>query len=767
MSSALGDKKGIAASIERRWIRLKNWFKIPTPSDDSTPTPSLRSLNQPPHLGDALAETSPLRRTTSEAQLSTSNPALFPNIELSPAPKLDRPASVMGTATTSGRVHPAEPKSSVLQALNNALSSLYQGAEVFPPLQAAIGGVISCVEAIQFSSKHASEFEEIALSLTALSSSLARHLQESKSARMSEFITNMAASVDEQVKIISKKREHRIGRYLIAAEQDEDEILRGYKRIEGILKQLQTEASLKIWSTVDEHLADSRLEALSPSDSATYNSLVSLEVNRRACTKDTRVKVLLNLDNWSRDPSTPPICWMNGMAGTGKTTIAYTFAHSLQERGRLGASFFCTRTSAECRDVGRIIPTIAYQLALYSPSFRSALLNVLEKNPKIRSQTIVNQCERLIKEPLLSAKEIPRGAVVVIDALDECSNTNGVGMILDVLFRVAPGLPLKFFVTSRPEPDIRHRVQGQGDHTRSICVLHEIEASLVKADIELYLREELAGNAVSEVQMKQLAELSGSLFIYAATAIRYVRRGTKVDRERLNIILNSSRSSSRRHTGIDSLYTTILTAADESSDLDTFEQEQMRLLLWTAVCVREAVSVETLAALAGIESEKADILLQPLFSVLHVSEATNTVSTLHASFPDFMFDRLRSMKFYCDEKKHNELLAGQCFAIMKEQLQFNICGLQSSFKPDSEVKDLSVRIAKSISPTLSYAAHHWGDHVIRSAVSQPLQKMLENFLSNRLLFWAELLNLKRTLIVGIAMLSGLKSWLLVSYFNYR
>ncbi|ELU35814.1 NACHT domain-containing protein [Rhizoctonia solani AG-1 IA] len=158
-----------------------------------------------------------------------------------------------------------------------------------------------------------------------------------------------------------------------------------------------------------------------------------------------------------------------------------------------------------------------------------------------------------------------KGLVVVIDALDECSNANGVRTILDVLFRITPALPLKFFVTSRPEPDIRHRIEAQSDRNRSICVLHEIEKSLVEADIELYLREEL-GNGVPEHELIKLAKRSGNLFIYAATAIRYIRpTGTMVDPDRLETILISPANSGFQHSEIDKLYTTILEAAVHQS----------------------------------------------------------------------------------------------------------------------------------------------------------------------------------------------------------
>ncbi|CAE6389230.1 unnamed protein product, partial [Rhizoctonia solani] len=188
---------------------------------------------------------------------------------------------------------------------------------------------------------------------------------------------------------------------------------------------------------------------------------------------------------------------------------------------------------------------------------------------------------------------------------------------------------------------------------------------------------------------------------------------------------------------------------------------QMRLVLWTAVCTREPVDIDTLASLTGIKATKANILLQPLYSVLHVSQATKMITTLHASFPDFMFDEARSTKFYCDETKHSQLLAERCFLVMEDQLRFNICSLETLFIPDSEVQDLEDRIARSILPTLSYVAQHWGDHVVKSAPCKTVRKGLEELLSYRLLFWMEVVSLKGTLDKGVSMLSALKPWVTV------
>ncbi|GAB1518059.1 hypothetical protein RhiTH_001117 [Rhizoctonia solani] len=722
---------------------------IPSIHPDTQSSPAEPAASQSRSaVDDAVPSNGPLRHSDTDQLPIATNP-------------LEGPDAATDTAAVSVP-RPITPAPSAIRALTSTLKTLHSAAQVFPPLHAAIGGLLASVKHMELSSKNHTEMEALATRLSLLVERLRRHIEEAKSTAVSEFLEGIATSMQEQVAAIRSKQDHRTGRYLRNAEQDEEEILQAYRHIADILEDIKTEASLKTWDAVEAQRTDSLLAGLSPVGSAIYNSFLSHDVNRRACTQNTRSSILLELDQWSLDRTKPNVFWINGMAGTGKTTIAYTFAQSLKTHGTLGASFFCTRTSDECRDVVRIIPTIAHQLALYSPSFRSALLQVLEQEPNIKSQSIDSQCERLIKEPLSKAKSgMTKGLVVVIDALDECSNTNGVRTILDVLFRITPTLPLKFFVTSRPEPDIRQRIEAQSDRNRSMCVLHEIEKSLVEADIELYLRDELR-NGVSEHDLVKLAKLSGNLFIYAATAIRYIRRrGTMVDQDRLEAILKSSSKLANRHADIDKLYATILDAAVHDSNLDQEEQEQTLAIVWTAICAREPIDVDTLGALTGIKAAKVQVLLQSLYSVLHVSQATGTITTLHASFPDYMFDKARSIKFYCDEAKHSQLLSERCFEVMKGQLRFNICGLETSFIPDSKVQDLEARIARSILPTLAYVAHHWGDHVVRSAPCEMVRKGLEELLSYRLLFWMEVVSLKRTLDKGMGMLSALKPWLTV------
>jgi nucleoside-triphosphatase THEP1 len=140
---------------------------------------------------------------------------------------------------------------------------------------------------------------------------------------------------------------------------------------------------------------------------------------------------------------------MNGMAGTGKTTIMYSLCEWLEANRQLGANFCCSRLSSSCRNVNDIMPTVAYQLARYSPAIRSALCNVLEEEPDAGKLNVELQFTKLVQEPMQKVKDaIPEGVVVVIDALDECDDSYGVQLVLGTLMKFSSNLPIKFFVTT-------------------------------------------------------------------------------------------------------------------------------------------------------------------------------------------------------------------------------------------------------------------------------------------------------------------------------
>ena len=493
-----------------------------------------------------------------------------------------------------------------------------------------------------------------------------------------------------------------------------------------------------------------------------------MTINRRGCTAETREKILEDLKDWVVDPKGAKVYWMNGMAGTGKTTILYSLCEWLEENARLGGNYFCSRVSSSCRDVNNIIPTLAYQFGQYSPAFRSKLCKVIEANPRSSKLDIKWQFKKLLQEPMEAVKTaMPENVVIVIDGLDECEDGQAFRVFLSTLLKLAVDLPIKFFLTSRPEPVIREKMLAPG-YSRSVLHLHDIEESIVEADIKKYLTEALVTMSPppSPNDVERLAKCAGKLFIYAATAVRYIQHRGGNTSARLQAVLGIVSASTKQHEELNKLYTSILSAAI-GPELEEQEMNDIRLTLKTVVCAKEPMTVETLASLLNLTAGQVHSSLEPLKSILHVQDGINgLVSPFHASFPDYLFDKLRSRDFHCEMTEHSEVLANCCFDLMKDKLKFNICELESSFVFDKDVLDLQERMKKSISAALSYACRYWGGHLRQGYFTDTVHERLVEFLKHRLLFWMEVLNLERCMVIGTEMLRQVHGWLKVREYGH-
>ncbi|KAL5640024.1 hypothetical protein ACGC1H_007357 [Rhizoctonia solani] len=524
-----------------------------------------------------------------------------------------------------------------------------------------------------------------------------------------------------------------------------------------------------------------------------------MTIQRGRCTSGTRQALQMTLQDWAQAEENPPedpqllttsstqlasqsppkVFWMNGMAGTGKTTIAYSLCEWLESytsNNRLGASFFCSRTSSLCRSFDKVIPTIAYQLGNFSSVYKYALWKALHDDPDAATREVRTQFDKLIVRPMESIVDAKlNGAIVVIDALDECENTYGAEAILDLLLTHAKHLPIKFFITSRPEPAIREKIMSSHRSLSSVFHLHNIDTSIVQGDIQKYLTEALKNVSPSPTddQIFQLAKQSGKLFIYASTLVRYINpRSTRApSKSRLQRILGMSTQHTQAGNGqldslyreLDQLYSTVLEIAF-AEDLEDVERTIIHDILETVVCAKEPMSIETLAELLGYVNEEVSYWLSCLHSVLHVPEGGGLISTLHASFPEYLLNPSRAGQMYCcNESQRNGKLTRNCFDIMKLKLRFNICNLGSSFIADSDVPDLQVHVKHSISSALSYACRFWGDHlrVVHLPISNDFHDMLCDFLSVRFLFWVEVMNLSKYIGVAITTLHRTRLWLQV------
>ncbi|KAF8601236.1 hypothetical protein BDV93DRAFT_585628, partial [Ceratobasidium sp. AG-I] len=450
-------------------------------------------LLAPPHPSSQTGRTSVLQSApASPLTLSANLPAPVSQNNTSGSPAVQSGASIQIASATS--IMPPGPERSVKSTAWSGLKTLFgllnQSADAFPPLKSAIGGILGCIEIYERLAQGREDYKKLGEELDSLFKELTGFLGGPTPPTMTPSLENLAKGIEKEIMFVLGKNERNKLERIAEAMEDPDAILECYRRIQCLLERFSLNANLNVWKTVDEQTTELRLKGLSPSHSARYDPPETTKLRRNGCMPGTRVEVLDKLKAWAENSKSENIYWLNGMAGTGKTTIAYSFCDQLKSSLALAASFFCSRQVKECRDVNLILPTLAYQLARFSRPFQHHLSKAIEKDPDIHTRKIPEQFQKLIVEPLLKSKDtIPLDLVVVIDALDECDNKGGVCQILGVFLSHSTQLPLKFFVTSRPEPRILDQMKdGPNRNVPASLYLHDIERSIVSEDIRTYLK---------------------------------------------------------------------------------------------------------------------------------------------------------------------------------------------------------------------------------------------------------------------------------------
>ena len=481
----------------------------------------------------------------------------------------------------------------------------------------------------------------------------------------------------------------------------------------------------------------------------------------QGCMEGTREQILADLEEWAVNNAAPKVFWLNGMAGTGKTSIAQSLSERLHKNEILGASFFCSRSGSQAvKDASFIIPTIASTLSQLSPMLRSTISKVVEEEPDVGSlHKLSVQFRLLLVDPVKSVLDSSlKTYVVVIDALDECMKLVTVEKFIQAVVDFAPDMPLKFFISSRDTAQIRSAFHHNPHYTPTIVSLHTIKRIVVQGDIKLYLHTSLSAivtkNRLSIAwppsdEFEILLERSDGLFIYAATAVRYIGAPNVDFRKRLAHITRLT--PARMNTGIiDSLYNDIMRQAFDC-ELQPDEVSVRRETLSAVIFLLVPLSMDAIAYLLSMDSLEAHIALAPFLSVVHVPTAdTSPVTIFHASFPDFIVDPSRCKElFRLDWSEGHRMLTVQCLRCLNRSLKCNIWNLGMDSTVSSHESNVNTE-------ALRYSCVHWASHLAQALVASlaqnavaEIQDLVSTFVDKHLLRWFECLSTLKELGSGI------------------
>jgi hypothetical protein len=456
--------------------------------------------------------------------------------------------------------------------------------------------------------------------------------------------------------------------------------------------------------------------------------------------------------------------WLSGMAGTGKTAIASTFASTMADEAILGATFFIDRQQAERRDLSRIVQTLAYDLGKHSHAQLRALWAVVRDDPLFDRLPFEKQIRLLIKEPLDIVR--PETLVLVIDGLDECGALEGASLA-ETLVKSLAHHPIKLFVSSRNEVEIANTFRYV-DH-RSIK-LQEIDAS---GDVGLYWEHKLDQLCHRKrlpdwrplVSLQRLVEMTGHLFIYATTILEIIANFRTNPIKKLDELLKISGPGGVPSTAfqdtvsynpLEKLYLHIISEAvkDNRGEMRTDYVLRLHDILEVVIFARQPLTPQALSDLLDMDKDELDGYLSLLCSVLEVPDASDpdgVVPVMHQSFPDFV--RQKGSHVHLEMTIHaivaEKHLAERCMSQLNKLLHVNMCHVHNPSLFNDKISDLETRLRQYVTAALRYSCRfwitHWLEHARAAGARAQVPDGLHDFCAEHLLHWIEVLSLTQDL----------------------
>jgi hypothetical protein len=568
---------------------------------------------------------------------------------------------------------------------------------------------------------------------------------------------------------------------------------------------------------IDEQLLR-RLDALTAADAAYYSSPRNQDSENEVtknqatwCLPGTRVKLRREILDWAigNTDEAASISCIEGMAGTGKSTLARSIAEHVKDAGHIVMSFFFDRDVKDRKDVKKLAGTLARQLADVSTVLKRSVSDAFKKDHDISNRSPEDQWKRLIIGPLKDLSESLKNpkehtdsglqpensrpiVFLVIDALDECSAQGvqilgsalgSIKSISSVSFRVLitsrfrhTQVPLdklgieRYQLEERPEDEVRSDLE----------ILYATELQSIWKDY-LTQRKLLDGYPVSDSNVaswptqediRRLIDKAGGLFQYAAVACRIIRGSIVSPVQQLKDILEAPSD------GLDGMYRMALKNTIHSDDDQEVFFRKFQLVFGALLLSPDPLSKTSLTGLLGdkkLPPEDISSFLARFDSVLHVPhKETLAIRVIHLSFRDFMLDdqRNKDSRFQIDQLEiHTRLFQRSLDMMMSstQGLKRNIAGLKSPgtcivdvktgmpHDVDEEDEIVERHSNLNIRPELQYACRFWADHLRQIKDKRELLHSVLKFLEEHFLHWLEALGLMAKINEGILTISSLKS----------
>lgn len=429
------------------------------------------------------------------------------------------------------------------------------------------------------------------------------------------------------------------------------------------------------------------------------------------------------------------LLWIKGDPGKGKTMLLCGIINELaKESSQPFSYFFCQATQDHLRSAISVLRGLMWLLCKKHPKLMPCVREAYDIEGKKCFEDFFSL--KAIMERMLQ-KSCLQKAVLIVDALDECSYQRGNVVereeLIDLIIELSESFSAKWIVSSRKWPAI----EEQFHPADKIAVSLELNQDSISQAVDIFVRHkahELAeikryDEQTKDTVLQRLLVGANGTFLWVALVCKELARPGVRSRKALAKIDDFP-------TGLNDLYKRMLEQIVTSDD-----SELCRQILAIACVVYRPLSLDELQTLVpelqDFGPEDLRDLIGECGSFLTIQE--DVVYFVHQSAQDFLVGDGKDTIFPSGTQEQHHVLFRRSLGALRV-LRRNIYGLKH---PGVFVKDIMPPDRDPLSG-LEYAIFYWIDHLgqIQGKRDTSDDEAIKKFLTEKYLYWLETLILK-------------------------
>ena len=423
-----------------------------------------------------------------------------------------------------------------------------------------------------------------------------------------------------------------------------------------------------------------------------------------------------------RDESAAHVMTVFALPAMGKSYMADFVREHLRALGHPTSSFFFQAGEASRTSLSRCLVLFAFDMACHNPSVRDAFLEMEEDDVHIEpdQEKPRHIWQKLFVNCILKYT-LHRPYYWVIDALDECKKQDE---LLPLVSSIDTNFPLRLFITSRPDHELRSRLESLQTPAEIVEILPENTLG----DIELYIQDHTKFLDHEQPQLRQklvntILEKSEGCFLWVKLVLKELKQ---VQSSRI-----TPKILQQMPKGMEQLYGRTLAKMSLASAYS--KPLTAAILRWTLCSVRPmSVSELKHALLIDIEDEVPNLAQQipVLCGHLLFVDSQDRIRLVHQTARTYLLDPRNESEFAFIEREGHRRIASVCL----KYLSSNEMRAPRARRPSHQ--HLVVR-----SDFLAYVATSFYEHVRHcSSADEDIFDQLSSFLRDphrNVLTWIE------------------------------